>query len=373
MPIGRLGERLEMPGALADARQPQGYARMNDSLIWNTNFQSLFLSPLIGAIMGIVLVWFFSAPAGERTTIRLSYVRVANIFYTEIHNHFHGATDDHSQEAVALGILVAALFVYADYGLLAIQIIGFVAALTIGFGAVFVVLGLRDRAPDWVIRFVWPVLAAVFACYLLLMATDVMQALSAEPGGLSFAKVIPKILSRYGFFVLFQALGVGLVGSSLIGIVAAVSYYASTWQYVRSGRQAGRSNYPRAASGPGELRTHLLGARFHIRRLAISATRTLRALSPSLFGRRIMFVRKCLPVRSRSPQTARFRNNRREKTSHHGFRKAHHRMAHESTKWDPRFDPKGRVPREGIMGAWTVDQQGQIVGEFQRNPRYRGK
>jgi hypothetical protein len=111
-----------------------------------------------------------------------------------------------------------------------------VAALTIGFGAVFVVLGLRDRAPDWVIRFVWPVLAAVFACYLLLIATDVMQALSAEPGGLSFAKVIPKILSRYGFFVLFQALGVGLVGSSLIGIVAAVSYYASTWQYVRSGR-----------------------------------------------------------------------------------------------------------------------------------------
>jgi hypothetical protein len=34
------------------------------------------------------------------------------------------------------------------------------------------------------------------------------------------------------------------------------------------------------------------------------------------------------------------------------------------------FEPNDRVPREAIIGAWKVDAQGNIVGEFVRNENY---
>lgn len=38
---------------------------------------------------------------------------------------------------------------------------------------------------------------------------------------------------------------------------------------------------------------------------------------------------------------------------------------------DPAFDPAGRVPPEGVAGAWRVDGTGEIVGDFVPNARYR--
>ncbi len=35
-----------------------------------------------------------------------------------------------------------------------------------------------------------------------------------------------------------------------------------------------------------------------------------------------------------------------------------------------RFGPSDRVPPEAIIGAWKVDQEGNIVGEFVRNNNY---
>ena len=34
------------------------------------------------------------------------------------------------------------------------------------------------------------------------------------------------------------------------------------------------------------------------------------------------------------------------------------------------FGPNEAVPSEAIIGAWKVDAQGKIVGEFIRNPNY---
>ena len=36
----------------------------------------------------------------------------------------------------------------------------------------------------------------------------------------------------------------------------------------------------------------------------------------------------------------------------------------------PGYDPDGAVPPEGIVGAWQVDDRGEIVGEFERNPAH---
>lgn len=36
------------------------------------------------------------------------------------------------------------------------------------------------------------------------------------------------------------------------------------------------------------------------------------------------------------------------------------------------FGPKDTVPPEAIRGAWAVDQDGNLTGEYKENPRYRG-
>lgn len=37
---------------------------------------------------------------------------------------------------------------------------------------------------------------------------------------------------------------------------------------------------------------------------------------------------------------------------------------------DPEYDPEGAVPPQGIVGAWRVDDRGEITGEFTHNPTY---
>ncbi len=34
------------------------------------------------------------------------------------------------------------------------------------------------------------------------------------------------------------------------------------------------------------------------------------------------------------------------------------------------YDPNGAVPPEAIVGAWQVDDAGNITGEFKPNPNY---
>jgi hypothetical protein len=56
--------------------------------------------------------------------------------------------------------------------------------------------------------------------------------------------------------------------------------------------------------------------------------------------------------------------------------------AHEEAKRNPNgwvyaldgtFGPNDAVPRERIVGAWKVNENGKIIGEFIPNPNYRPK
>ena len=40
-------------------------------------------------------------------------------------------------------------------------------------------------------------------------------------------------------------------------------------------------------------------------------------------------------------------------------------------KIDGQFGPDDYVPPECVMGAWKVDTNGEITGEFIKNPNYR--
>lgn len=37
------------------------------------------------------------------------------------------------------------------------------------------------------------------------------------------------------------------------------------------------------------------------------------------------------------------------------------------------YGPEDTVPPERIVGAWKVDEKGEITGEFIHNPKYRPK
>ncbi|HEY6167387.1 MAG TPA: hypothetical protein VI454_05065 [Verrucomicrobiae bacterium] len=42
-------------------------------------------------------------------------------------------------------------------------------------------------------------------------------------------------------------------------------------------------------------------------------------------------------------------------------------------EFDEKFEPNGKVPHDRVKGAWRVDGEGRIVGEFIPNPYYRAK
>ena len=38
---------------------------------------------------------------------------------------------------------------------------------------------------------------------------------------------------------------------------------------------------------------------------------------------------------------------------------------------DGEFGSKDAIPREAIRGAWAVDREGKLTGEYRDNPNYR--
>jgi hypothetical protein len=38
---------------------------------------------------------------------------------------------------------------------------------------------------------------------------------------------------------------------------------------------------------------------------------------------------------------------------------------------DPAYDPAGRVPPEGVVGAWRIGDDGRPTGEYHANPNHR--
>jgi hypothetical protein len=40
---------------------------------------------------------------------------------------------------------------------------------------------------------------------------------------------------------------------------------------------------------------------------------------------------------------------------------------------DGAFGPNDHVPPEKVVGAWKVDAAGMLTGEYQANPKYRGR
>ena len=61
------------------------------NLIWNGNFQSSCLSPLIGGCDGLILTYLFSPPSDRPANVNIAYSQVVRNFHAEIHYHYYGS------------------------------------------------------------------------------------------------------------------------------------------------------------------------------------------------------------------------------------------------------------------------------------------
>jgi hypothetical protein len=185
-------------------------------------FQNLFLSPLIGAIMGLLLGWWLAPPPGQRTTIQFSYTNVVNSFNTTIYNYGQQYEDNQQTAAFAIGIVI--LFIYVKFGYLVFQVLTFFAALIVTVDLVFLILGLQQGKVGWIANFIWPLIPIAITSSLLLSAFEVYQALQAN--GPITLESFKYFSVRKDLFIFSQAVGTAGIGVTLYASSSIIAHYA---------------------------------------------------------------------------------------------------------------------------------------------------
>ena len=143
------------------------------TLIWN-HFESLFLSPLIGAVMGLVLALLFTPSAGQSIYVNIPRRQFLTILNNTVHHHHYGPSDN-EKRAEVLGIFIIGGMLYLIHGQTIIAISTFLAAFiffaSLSFAAKFV-----TQEPDagW-FRLLCSIVTSAIAYVLCLNAQDVFN------------------------------------------------------------------------------------------------------------------------------------------------------------------------------------------------------
>jgi hypothetical protein len=197
------------------------------NLIWNGNFQSLFLSPLIGAVMGLILTYLFIPPLDHPTTVNIAYSQVVKIFHTEIHHHYHGFKSE-DREAFGFGLIVMAVsaWLYLDYGQTVLAVLTFVAAFILVSSATFITMRLLAPAGEgWLFRLAWPAAVAILAMILAFQDQAVVDYLGAK--GMNFRYFVSIAGSEFFTTMLYHIVGmvflVGALAFSIIGLLHQIA------------------------------------------------------------------------------------------------------------------------------------------------------
>jgi hypothetical protein len=197
------------------------------TLIWNGNFQNLFLSPLIGAVMGLILTYLFTPPLDDPTNVNIAYSQVVKIFHTEIHHHYHGSKSE-DREAFGFGLILMAVsaWLYLDHGQTVLAVITFVAAFILVSSATFIMMRLLARAGEgWLFRLAWPAVVAVLAAILVLQEQAVVDYLVAN--GVNFRYFVSMVGSEFFTTMLYHTIGMPfLVGALAFSIIALLHQIA---------------------------------------------------------------------------------------------------------------------------------------------------
>ena len=197
------------------------------NLIWNGNFQSLFLSPLIGAVMGLILTYLFTPPPDRPTNADIAYDQVVKIFYTEVHHHYH-APKSEDGEAFGFGFILMAIsaWLYLDHGQTVLAFLTFAAAFIVVASATFIMRRILARAGEgWLFRLAWPAVVAILAAILALQDQAVVDYLIAK--GMNFRYFVSIAGSEFFWTMLYHTAGMPfLVGALAFSIIALLHQIA---------------------------------------------------------------------------------------------------------------------------------------------------
>jgi hypothetical protein len=174
-------------------------------LIWDQNFQSLFLSPLIGAVMGAVLAWFTTRPADQQAAVNVSYIQAVNVCNTAV--HYHGTDGQDRGAALLFGFVVAlgSAWLYVEHGPEVIQVVTSLASFTL-FASLAIVMKKR-LGKGWLFHLLWPAFVSVGAFVLALQANETVDHIDSI--GMTFRDFWSLFRSnnKAFYYILFQALG----------------------------------------------------------------------------------------------------------------------------------------------------------------------
>jgi hypothetical protein len=145
------------------------------SLIWDTNFQSLVLSPLIGAVMGLALTLLFTPPAGHSVYVNIPYTQFITIFNTTIHNRYYGANAK-EEAGEALGVFIVSTWLYLKQGQAIIAISTFLSAFIFFASFSFAVKFLIEQpGSGWLLRLSCPMITSAVAYVLCIRSREILD------------------------------------------------------------------------------------------------------------------------------------------------------------------------------------------------------
>jgi hypothetical protein len=198
------------------------------NLIWNGNFQSLFLSPLIGAVMGFILTYLFTPPPDHPTNINIAYNQVVTIFHTEVHHHYHGSkSEDGGAFWFELSLLMAvSAWLYLTHGQTVLAALTFIAGFIVVASATFITKRRLARAGEgWLFHLAWPALVAILVAILVIQEQAVVDYLIAN--GMDFRYFVSIAGSEFFITMLCHIAGMPfLVAALAFSIIALLHHIA---------------------------------------------------------------------------------------------------------------------------------------------------
>jgi hypothetical protein len=196
-------------------------------LIWNGNFQSLFLSPFIGAVMGFILTYLLTPPSDRPASVNIAYSQVIGIFHTEVHHHYHGSKSEDG-EAFWVGLILMAVsaWLYLGYGQTVLAVLTFIAAFIVVASVTFITRRLLARAGEgWLFRLAWPAVVAILAAILVFQDKAMVDYLTAN--GMNFRYFASIVGSTFFTTMLYHIAGMPfLVGALAFSAIALLHQIA---------------------------------------------------------------------------------------------------------------------------------------------------
>jgi hypothetical protein len=196
-------------------------------LIWNGNFQSLFLSPLIGAVMGFIITYLFTPPSDRSANVNIAYSQANRNFYNEVHHHYHSSkSEDGTAFGFAFILMLVSAWLYLNYGRTVLAILTFIALIIAVASVTFITRRLLAQAGEgWLFRLAWPAMVAILAAILVFQDKTVVNSLAAN--GMNFSYFVSIAGSTFFTTMLYHIAGIPfLVGALAFSAVSLLHQIA---------------------------------------------------------------------------------------------------------------------------------------------------